>query len=58
VFLGGALEWLRRLLDPINDLVVSLDRHQANDLVLEARSLVLQGSVEIHKLADGVFMHF
>src|SRR5689334_5308846 len=57
MFLGGALEWLARLLDPIDDPAVSLDRHQADDLVLAACSPVLQGSVKIYELADGVFMH-
>src|SRR6185295_19661526 len=57
VFLGGALECFRRVLDPINDSIVSLDRHQANDLVLAARSVVLHGPFEIDKLADCVFVH-
>ena len=57
VFLGGALECFRRVLDPVDDPVVPLDRHQANDLVLAARSIVLRRPFEIDRLADRKFMH-
>ena len=57
MFLGGALECFRRILDPINQPVVPLDRHQANDLVLAARSVVLHRPFEINELADRVFVH-
>jgi hypothetical protein len=52
MFLSGALERFRRVLDPINDLIVFLDWHQANDLVLAARSVVLKRPFEIDKLAN------
>ena len=40
-----------------NQPVVPLDRHQANDLVLAARSVVLHRPFEINELADRVFVH-
>jgi len=57
VLLSGALERFRRVLDSINHLIVFLDWHQSNDLVLAARSIELEWPFEIHKLADWVFMH-
>jgi len=52
VFLSGALERFRRISDSINYLVVSLDWHQSNDLVLAARSIALERPFEINELAD------
>jgi hypothetical protein len=57
MFFGGSLECLRRILDPVNYLVVSLNRDPADDLVLAARGIVLERSFEIYKLTDRVFMH-
>jgi len=57
VFLSGALECFRRVLDPINDLIISLDWHQANYLVLAARNVVRERPFEINKLTDWIFMH-
>ena len=51
VFLSGTLECFRRVLDSINDLVVFLDRYQADDRVVALRSIVLKRPFEIHKLA-------
>ena len=52
IFLSGALERFRRVLDSIDDLVVSLYWHQSNDLVLTTRSVVLERAFEIDNLAD------
>jgi len=52
IFLSGALERFRRVLDSINDLVVSLYWHQSNDLVLTTSSVVLERAFEIDNLAD------
>jgi len=52
VFLCGALEYFRRVLDPIKDPIVSLDWHQSSDLVLAARSVVLKRTFEIDSLAN------
>jgi hypothetical protein len=52
IFLSGALERFRRILDSINDLVVSLDWHQPDDLVLATRSVELERAFEIDNLAD------
>jgi hypothetical protein len=52
VFLGRALESFRRALDSVDDLIVFLDWHQSNDLVLAARGIVPKRPFEIDKLAD------
>lgn len=52
VFLSGALECFRRVLDPIKDPIVSLDWHQSSDLVFAARSVVLKRTFEIDSLAN------
>ena len=52
IFLSGALERFRRVLDSIDDLVVTLYWHQSNDLVLTTRSVVLERAFEIDNLAD------
>src|SRR5262245_47965630 len=57
MFLRGALERFRRALDSINYLIVFLDWHQSNDLVLASRSIVLECPFEIDKLTNRIFMH-
>jgi len=51
-FLSGAFERFRRALDPINDLIVSLDWYQTDYLVFAARSIPLEWPLEVHKLAN------
>jgi len=57
IFLSSALERFRRVLDSIDDLVVSLYWHQSNDLVLTTRSVVLERAFEIDNLTDWISMH-
>jgi hypothetical protein len=52
MLLGSALECFRRMLDSLNDLVVSLDGHQTYDLVFTARSIDLKRPLEVHELPD------
>jgi hypothetical protein len=51
-FLSGALERFRGVLDSVDDLVVSLYRHQSNDLIFTTRSVVLERAFEIDDLAN------
>jgi len=52
VFLRGALERFGWVLDSINYLIVFLDWHQSNDLVLAWRSIVLECPFEMDKLTN------
>ena len=49
IFLSGALECFRLVLDPIEDLIVFLDRHQSNDLVLAVAAWILERTFEMNR---------
>jgi hypothetical protein len=51
-FLSGAFKRFRRVLDPINDLIVPLDWYQTDYLILAPRSISLEWPPEVHKLAN------